>query len=83
MGCTQNEAGFSFTGLTNRSFAKGTATNVALGSITMSKTADKACAGANLIITAELDGEIADASGTGNKSNAGTGNTDAGTGDNG
>nr|WP_221375670.1 hypothetical protein [Actinoplanes polyasparticus] len=62
-GCDQSKAGFTLTDLTNQTFGKSAApiTNVALGTLTMSRTADPACAGGNLIITATLAGGIADA----------------------
>ncbi|WP_250003040.1 hypothetical protein [Actinoplanes sp. M2I2] len=67
-GCTQEQAGFTLTNLTNRTFDKSATpvTNVPLGTLTMSRTADPICAGGSLVVTATLQGGIAEAStGTG------------------
>ena len=60
-GCSQNEAGFSFTELhTATVFNKGANAAVDLGDLKMSENASPACANqGGLIITAVLNGEVA------------------------
>ncbi|GAB2628235.1 hypothetical protein Aab01nite_22500 [Paractinoplanes abujensis] len=72
--CDQGKAGFELTNLTTRTFEKnsGPVTNVALGTLTMSRTADPACAGSSLTITATLAGGIAEAADTGTGTGTGT-----------
>ncbi|MDY7084518.1 MAG: hypothetical protein SYR96_05375 [Actinomycetota bacterium] len=62
-GCDQSKARFELTNLTTQTFDKSASptTDVALGTLTMSRTADPACAGGNLTITATLTGGIAEA----------------------
>ena len=59
-GCSQSDAGFAFTSVASPKIIKGTHNGVALGTISLSKTAAPACAGANLTVVATLQGEIAE-----------------------
>lgn len=60
-GCTQEKAGLVFGAVPVRKLNPGTNTNVALGTITMSNTADPVCSGADLLVKANMTGEIAPA----------------------
>lgn len=58
-GCTQDKAGLVFGTVPARKLNPGSNTNVQLGTITMSNTADPVCSGADLLVKANMTGEIA------------------------
>jgi hypothetical protein len=59
-GCTQSKAGFTFDSLPgDATVATNTTSNVNLGKMKMSETADPVCAGRTLTVNLTLAGEIA------------------------